>query len=357
MSDWIKMKTDLYRHHKVSRMADMLGRVDGPLGRYVNQNCQCDMVVTRNVTRNVTVGALVSVWGVSRHRGERVGDDLLIAGASILVVDDMADLPGFGEAMVEVGWLIETEKGIVFPRFFDEMNIDPSDDKKEKDRARQQKHRQKVSRDSHVTVTPKCHAREEKRREEKEKSIKTPLTPLRGEAPQPNPSPAPPPPPTPADPEPEPTPEASAQAPPQDYHFSDSSKKVYPVEPPPPDPGAGLAEMTPEAELAHAWTAMRAGAGWRVPNGETYADLLAFFREKIRVGKSPAAMREAIEEPTRDRTEKLWQFARRELETPATAGRNPVKFRSSEEILAEQLSDPIQSRVLEIAFHGYHAGN
>ena len=73
--DWIKMRTDLYRDPKVSRICDHLMGSDSGLARYVNQHLQRDMSVTRNVIRNVTVGALVAVWGVLRHRGKRNGDD------------------------------------------------------------------------------------------------------------------------------------------------------------------------------------------------------------------------------------------------------------------------------------------
>ncbi len=149
-ADWIKMRSDLYRHPKVILMASGLMR-PGPLAEYVNQNCQCSMAVTRNVMRNATVGALVSVWGVMRHRGTRRGDDLFVSGVGISVVDDIADMDGFNEAMTDAGWLIEEEDGLVFPRFFADHNVDPD----EKNRERQRKFRDKkrnVTRN--VTVTP-----------------------------------------------------------------------------------------------------------------------------------------------------------------------------------------------------------
>ena len=162
------MRTDLYRDPKVCMIADHLLDDDSDLARYVNQNCQRNMTVTRNVMRNVTVGALVTLWGVTRHRGKRDGDDLVIRSATINIIDDIVDLPGFGNALEAVGWAYETDEGVIFPRFFEEMNTDPNEDAKAKNAARQRKYREKSNALRNVTVTSQCRAREEK---EKEKSI------------------------------------------------------------------------------------------------------------------------------------------------------------------------------------------
>lgn len=165
-ADWIKMRTDLYRDPKVCMMAESLLARDSSLSRYVNQNCQRDMIVTRNVMRNVTVGALVSVWGVMRHRGKRVDDDLLIKNVVLDVIDDIADLPGFGFAMTIVGWAIELEEGIVFPEFFKEFNVEPDKEGPAKNAERQRRFREKSNALRNVDVTLQNNAREEKRREE-----------------------------------------------------------------------------------------------------------------------------------------------------------------------------------------------
>lgn len=165
-NDWIKMRTDLYRDPKVCIIADSLMSPDGELASYVNQICQRDMSVTRNVMRNVTVGALVALWGVTRHRGKRDGDDLVLRNATLSVCDDIADLPGLGVAMSRVGWAIETVEGVVFPGFFGEFNSDPTADAKEKAAERQRRYRAKRNVTRDVTVTSQSNAREEKRREE-----------------------------------------------------------------------------------------------------------------------------------------------------------------------------------------------
>ena len=177
-SDWIKMRSDIYRDPKVSVMAEALMDKDGDLARYVNQMSQRDMTVTRNVMRNVTVGALVSIWGVMRQRGKRSGDDLLCDGVSVAVLDDIADLPGIGAAMEGVGWVVEGSDGITFPNFFEGYNVDPAEKKTSSNADRQRRYRERqagekaaipgndedVTRDvtRDVTVTH----REEKRREE-----------------------------------------------------------------------------------------------------------------------------------------------------------------------------------------------
>jgi hypothetical protein len=175
--DWIKMRTDLYRDPKVIVMADRLMRSDSELSRYVNQNTQRDMTVTRNVMRNVTVGALVAVWGVMRHQGERSEDDLRIDNVSHAIVDDIADLPGFGAAMLSSGWLVEDDQGLCFPGFFATHNVDPKEEAKAKNRERQRRHRE---RNRNVTPNVTVTHRVEKSREEKSIKEDTPLTPQRG---------------------------------------------------------------------------------------------------------------------------------------------------------------------------------
>lgn len=169
--DWIKMRVELYRDPKVIVMADLLLDIDSDLSRYINQHTQRDRNVTRNVMRNATVGALVAVWGIGRVQGKRINTDLFLPSVCISALDDIADLQGFGNVMKEVGWVRETKKGLIFPRFFEEYNAD-YDEQKKKNRDRQARFRE--SRKRNVTVTLHNAPREEKRREE----YNTPLPPL-----------------------------------------------------------------------------------------------------------------------------------------------------------------------------------
>ncbi len=160
--DWVKMRTDLYRDPKICIIADRLLASDGPLASHIRNVTGCDMSVTRNVMRNVTVGALVTLWGVTRHRGRRDSDDLVILNATLSVVDDIAELPGLGEAMAVVGWASEDEHGVVFPGFFGEFNVEPANDRKEKNAERQRRHREKSNALRNANVAQQSNAREEK---------------------------------------------------------------------------------------------------------------------------------------------------------------------------------------------------
>lgn len=177
--DWVKMRTDLYRDPKVIVIADLLMDKKSDLALFINQNLQRDMSVTRNVMRNAVVGALVSVWGVLRHQGYAVELDLRIDDVSLAIVDDIADMPGLGEAMEAAGWVEEDSEGLLFPKFYAEYNNDPRGDEKEKNRERQRRYRQrkkdeKTVENRNVTRNAKSNAREEKRRD------KNPPTPLGG---------------------------------------------------------------------------------------------------------------------------------------------------------------------------------
>ena len=171
LRDWVKMRTDLYRDPKVILMADMLLKSSGRDGDVTRG-------ATRNVMRNATVGALVTVWGVLRHSGRRDGDDLVIPKAQLTVIDGIAEMAGMGEAMAFVGWAKASSDGVRLPEFFAENNVDPSDDSRAKAAERQRRYRRNKSvtgdGDSDVTgdVTGdgKGDAREEKRREEVDSS-------------------------------------------------------------------------------------------------------------------------------------------------------------------------------------------
>lgn len=176
--DWIKMRTDLYRDPKVITMADSLADPGSDLSRHVRQICERDMAVTRHVMRHVTVGALVSVWGTARHRGERDGDDLKLDGVSVCVLDDIADIPGFGRAMEGIGWVVESSQGLVFPRFFSQHNIDPNEDRRVRERERAKEYRARKRHARERGASRDVRPREEKRREESKGS---PLPPLPAE--------------------------------------------------------------------------------------------------------------------------------------------------------------------------------
>lgn len=167
------MRTDIYRDPKVCLMADHLMNPESLLNKFVNQNMQCDMVVTRNVTRCATVGATLATWGVMRHRGKRRGDDLFCAGATLWTIDDISDIPGFGAAMESVGWVIDDPEGLIFPNFFAEYNVEVDTKGKGTAAERQKRYRERQKKKSNgerdVTRGATGDGREEERREELKK--------------------------------------------------------------------------------------------------------------------------------------------------------------------------------------------
>jgi hypothetical protein len=151
-SDWIKMRTDIYRDPKISTMADVL----------IARGGGCNSNVTRNVMRNACVGALVSVWGVVRQRGKRIGSDLRVTCANISALDDISDIEGFGAALESIGWVVQSDNDLVFPRFFDDYNAETG---ASKNAERQRKYRETRKALRNVTVTDESNT--EKKREEK----------------------------------------------------------------------------------------------------------------------------------------------------------------------------------------------
>ena len=192
--DWIKMRVWLRRDPRVASMADYLA-ISRAFMDHITDPVQrsCDSTVyehiTSDVTRAITVCALLEVWGVARERGDRDGDDLVLKHCDLSNIDAICSVPGFGEAMEYVEWVSEEEhtdkKGrsvsyVRFPNFFAE-NESPEDRYKKQHAEAQARYRAKKSTESDktvdassditsdITVTP----REEKRREEKN----TPLAP------------------------------------------------------------------------------------------------------------------------------------------------------------------------------------
>jgi len=159
--DWIRMRTDLVRDPKLLRMAKRLA--EGELSN-----------VTRNVTRNAAVGAVLAIWGNARRNGRMLDespDDLLLAGAELADLDDVSELPGTGDAMAFAGWVVEDASGLIFPGFFADYNTPVGANYREKNRERQRRFRERkrtgnrnVTRNAlrNVTVTD----RGEERREE-----------------------------------------------------------------------------------------------------------------------------------------------------------------------------------------------
>jgi hypothetical protein len=144
-NDWIKVRCDLHTHPKVVRIMSAV----------------CPQTCT-------VVGGLHYIWSLF----DAHSTDGILEGYSLAMIDRMLGLPGFAQAVVDVGWLIVTPKGLQMPRF-DEHNGQGAKRRAE-DTSRKRVRRMSAN-DADTTRT-ECGP--EKRREEK--NTKTPPIPQRG---------------------------------------------------------------------------------------------------------------------------------------------------------------------------------
>ena len=123
-----------------------------------------EIVTFENVTR-VTACALTELWFALN---DVLGEDCHVPYMELSDIDDIVGVPGFGEAMLEVGWVaIHDEKGLVFPNFSEHNTPNKlrTDPKSDADRAREYRERKKQA--ERVTARHETSRPEEKRREEK----------------------------------------------------------------------------------------------------------------------------------------------------------------------------------------------
>lgn len=85
----------------------------------LSHNTTLSDVVTRNVTRNVTVSLLVTFWSAANEHS-RNG---VFENADLSDIDDIVGVPGFGAALSTVGWAIyDAENNCVILPNFNEYN-------------------------------------------------------------------------------------------------------------------------------------------------------------------------------------------------------------------------------------------
>lgn len=178
--DWVKMRTGLRRHPKVVAMSRHLAEDArfvtwwSDRTRHTREENVTESVtesVTEIVTR-ITVCGLLEVWGAVNAADKGDGYLPYMEEADI---DEIVGMPGFGKAMVAIGWARRPEgegaQGIVFPNFC-ELNTPGSKRgqvKSDAQRAREYRERKKARQEEesqrherHVTSRI-----EEKRRESK----------------------------------------------------------------------------------------------------------------------------------------------------------------------------------------------
>ena len=172
--EWIKMRGGLRRNPKVIAMARYLQDKRAFMDWWsdpVHQTCSnsvTEIVTFSNVTR-VTVAALLDVWS---SLNDAIDEEFSAKCMLISDLDDIAEIPCFGDAMESVGWVQEIEDGgLQFPNF-QEHNVIAKDRQAPLTNAeRQQKHREKKKADctekAIVTKSNDSNGTLEKRRVEK----------------------------------------------------------------------------------------------------------------------------------------------------------------------------------------------
>lgn len=190
--DWVKIRVYLAKDPKTIAVADHLARnrrfMDW-LTDPVQVTCRESAYehITSDVIVMITVASLVMIWGVARERGKEEGNDIVMEFSSAGTLDKMCGVPGMGDAMTCVGWVIEEHVGepafrLRFPNFLSDSS--PYDKSKRAHAEAQRRYLQKkralkgddhsdITRDDHSDITMTT----EKRREEKSIEEEEPPTP------------------------------------------------------------------------------------------------------------------------------------------------------------------------------------
>lgn len=183
--DWIKMRRGLRHDPKVIAISRHLAKSDDfmkscidPSYRHVTENVT--NTVTFGFVTRVTVCALLDVWASLNNS---LGQDGRAPFMCLQDIDDIAEIPGFGEAMATVGWVIvNAAGGLTFPNFTENNNPSksrPNKAKSDAERAKAYRERKAGKTTDSEPVTPSRHVTTEKRREEK--ILDTPLIPQGGD--------------------------------------------------------------------------------------------------------------------------------------------------------------------------------
>ena len=187
--DWIRMRSSLCTHPKVLAIAEIIGGCTA-VGKRLSTgfNGCLDEIVTRDVTRDVTLASLFRVWcNANEHTTDGVWHS-----STLRTIDSVACVPGFGEAMAAVGWAVVDEEAhtVTFPHFL-EFNAPAKGNQRSSAAERQKRYREKMAAEArkssaatHKSDASRGHngdvtrditrdvttvTREEKRREEEER--------------------------------------------------------------------------------------------------------------------------------------------------------------------------------------------
>ena len=173
--DWIKYRASLGTHPKVWKMADILGSsVDIGRRLLTDHNGALDDKVTRDVTRDVTLAALLRVWCATNEHTE----DGVWHMSTLDTLDNAAGIVGFGAAMAAVQWAIyDPQNNTVTLPNFTEYNAPAKHGARSTGAQRQARYRAKLKLNSDaspgVTGDVTGDDKEEKRRVKKQQPTDT----------------------------------------------------------------------------------------------------------------------------------------------------------------------------------------
>ena len=132
--DWIKVRTSLLSNPKINGIARTLGFDTGKNEVISNFVGPGENNIPRYVLRYVSVTAVITVWSAANEH-TRNG---VFENADLEDISDIAGIPGFGESMESVGWVIyDEEKMTVTLPNFNEYNTCGENRNKEKAAERQ----------------------------------------------------------------------------------------------------------------------------------------------------------------------------------------------------------------------------
>jgi hypothetical protein len=141
--EWIKMRTNLWDDPRVSQLCDLTGASEAAI-----------------------VGALYWLWSSADEHTE----DGHMPGLSLAGIDRKTGIKGFGDGLVEIGWIEDSVGGITIKRFGEHNGTSAKRRCMEAQRKANDRKTSAFDADKEQTQDgqnpPNCGAREEKRREE-----------------------------------------------------------------------------------------------------------------------------------------------------------------------------------------------
>ena len=178
--DWIKMRRGLRHDPKVIAMARHLENSPNFTQSCVRDvTCGVTLRITFACVTRVTVCALLDVWA---SLNTTLGENGKAPFMRLQDIDDIAEIPGFGEAMKSVAWVKELDdQSLEFPNFSENNSPSKSRDGNAKsgaERAKEYRARKKAEQSKNGTVTPSRNVTVDKIREDKSTSTKVDVSDL-----------------------------------------------------------------------------------------------------------------------------------------------------------------------------------